>query len=70
MWAKRNLKHTGARPVDGAGRGGGKAPKGGAGVFPETWNLKPGTEANSRTDGDGPQAGAVGPRGGLGCSDL
>ena len=34
--AKRSLKHTGARPVDGAGRGGGKAPKGGAGVFPGT----------------------------------
>ena len=34
--AKRSLKHTGARPVDGA-----------AGVLPETWNLKPGTEVNS-----------------------
>ena len=40
--AKRSLKHTGARPVDGV-----------EGVLPETWNLKPGTEVNSHTDGHG-----------------
>ena len=36
--AKRSLKHTGARPVDGAGRGGRKTPRGRDG-FP--CNLKP-----------------------------
>ena len=42
--AKRSLKHTGARPVDGAGRGGGEGTEGGGQGFflePETWNLKP-----------------------------
>ena len=39
--AKRSLKHTGARPVDGAGGGSGEGTEGAAMVFPGTWSLKP-----------------------------
>jgi hypothetical protein len=31
----------------------GKTPRVGKGFFPETWNLKPGSEVNSHTDGHG-----------------